>query len=140
MRRGFSLIELVFVICIAAIIAAIGLTRNSSSDARHRLDLAERRVEADMRLARRDAWHASTPRRFIFDAATDSYTIEGMVDDAGNPYVVELGKAPYFLDLQSVDIAGLSEVTFDGRESGPPSGTMQLKAGGITEARVITGE
>lgn len=134
--RGFSLLELVIVIMIVGIMAAVALPRFGETLGRNRVELAANRVEHDLELAQRTARRASSTQRVTFDTVTDSYTLPNVdhLDHAGEDYAVTLADVPYEVDLISVDFDGNSYVDFDGFGVPTSGGTVVLAAGGYKVA------
>lgn len=130
-RRAFSLVELVAVVLIVGIVAALAAPRVGSALARQRLDGAARRVVADLALAQRAARAASASRSVTFSTATGGYTVSGVDDpnQAGAPYVVDLGAEPYGAELISVLFTGGSVLTFDGFGRPSSGGGVMLRCG-----------
>lgn len=138
---GFSLIELVVVVVVLGAVFAVAAPRYSRGDVARRADLAADRISRDIRLAERDAWHRGVVRELVFDVASDTYRIVGMVDGTGKPYVVDLSAAPYRLSVESADFGGEARIVLDGRGTAPAVGRVELSAGGVrVEAEVETRE
>src|SRR5688500_10231700 len=106
---GFSLFELLIVVSLFAIVAAMAVPRYASSVGRYRADAAARRVAADLALARAKARAASAARTVTFNAAAGAYTISGMrhLDRASDPYTVNLSAAPYHVLVAHADFGGV---------------------------------
>jgi len=117
-RAAFSLIELVVVIVIIGVMAAVAVPRFASAAGRYRLDAAARRVAADLRLARSTAMSRSANVQFLFDFAGTQYSIYNVqdIDRQGVHINVQLDEDPYHVDLVSVfgTTNGGVSIIFDG--------------------------
>jgi prepilin-type N-terminal cleavage/methylation domain-containing protein len=130
-RRAFSLMELVVVLAIVAITAAIAAPRYANAIARYRAETAARRVAADLAYARSLARQTSADQTVVFDPPTDVYTLAG-VDDPdrpGQPYTVALADRPYHADLTAASFGGVKSVTFDGFGTPSSGGTVTIRVG-----------
>lgn len=67
-KAGFTIVELLFVVGIVAVVAAIGLPRFSDWVAFHRVENAARVVAGDFENALALAGRQGTPVRMVFDA------------------------------------------------------------------------
>jgi type II secretion system protein H len=136
--RGWTLIELVLVVCIIGIMASIAVPRFAASLRRQRVETAARRIVHDLRLAQRHARLSSTTRRVSFDLATNSYTVVGVadLDHPASNYVVRLGQEPYQTTILSVDFGGDAEIAFNGFSLPDSGGSVIIGAG--NEAREIS--
>jgi prepilin-type N-terminal cleavage/methylation domain-containing protein len=131
---GFSLVELLLVLVIIAVCAAMGMGRYSGTIGNQSLEAAARRVCADLELARSKAIALRTSKVVRFTTSTGVYTLEGFadIDRVGQTYTVNLTKAPYEVAISSVNLDGASgaAVTFDAY------GRPVLSASGSTSARL----
>jgi len=129
-KGGFSLFEVLLVLAIVAIFAAVAAPRYGRASGRYRADLAARRVMADLRLAQLSARAASSPRTVSFFTATDQYQLANVpaLDGAASDYTVTLSAEPYQADLTNVSFSG-SQVTFNGWGLPDKGGTVVLSAG-----------
>jgi prepilin-type N-terminal cleavage/methylation domain-containing protein len=137
-HRAFSLVELALVIAIVAVVAAVAVPRYADSAARYRLDLAARRVAADLDLARSLARTSSTSVAVAFLPKENFYKIEQVADllNKPGPHQIHLGGAPYHAMLVSAEFgsthfgsAGSNSVTFNGHGIASSGGTVVLRAG-----------
>ncbi len=137
-QRGFSLLEVVLVLAIMGIAAAVAVPRYSRAGARYRADLAARRVAADLRLAQSQAKAASSARTVAFSAATEQYQLLGVSSPDGAPgdYTVVLSAEPYKADLTSANFNGNSQVIFSGWGLPNDGGTVVISVGG--QQRTVT--
>lgn len=129
--RAFSLGELIIVVAVTAILAAIAVPRFGNSMTRHRADSAAQRIAADLSYARQRARMSSAAQRIVFDVASNTYEIIGAadMDRNGEPYVVSLSEPPYEAVIVSVDFGGDDEVAFDGYGSPDSGGQVVIRAG-----------
>ncbi len=126
-RAAFTVAELVFVLVIISIIAALAVPRYANAVARYRAELSAARIAADLTFARRYAKFNSTDLKIGFDAAADSYELSGVPDpDDGSPdYVVQLSEEPYGADLVSADVGTDGFLWFNG--FGLPDGAATIR-------------
>ncbi len=134
---GFTLMELVLVLAITAILAAIAAPRYGHSAARYKADLAAQRVMADLALAQSTARAGSSSRAVVFNLDTNNYSIQGWtsMQDGATPYVVNLSEPPYEATLLDVDFNGTSTITYNGWGQPSSGGSIVLQAG--SEQRTI---
>jgi prepilin-type N-terminal cleavage/methylation domain-containing protein len=131
-RAAFSLLELVMVVAILAVAAAIAAPRYTQATARYRSRVAAHRIAADLALASRSARTAGAARTVTFSPAGGVYTIAGLADfrnPAAN-YRVDLTGEPYCAQLSSARFAGGGPVVvFDGYGTADSDGTVDVQVG-----------
>jgi prepilin-type N-terminal cleavage/methylation domain-containing protein len=158
-QRAFSLLELVMVMGILVVMAGIALPRFGTAHLRYSVELAARRVSADLSYARDVARQKSSAQEIVFDQDAETYTLSGVgdVDRAGVDYTVSLTEEPYEVEVVSASFEnanghiGSERVRFDmwGQpESGDPnesepfapliSGSIIIGAGSETRTITIT--
>lgn len=119
-RRGFSLVELVVVLAIAASAAAVGTFKYASAASRSRAEGAAHRILADLDAAQIRARVTSSAHFVVFDAAFASYRIGTAAQlSAGSAQRIDLAANPY---RSTITVSGLpsDRVRFDA--FGQPSG------------------
>ena len=139
---GFSLFELVLVLCIIATLAAIAAPRYAASVARYRVQVAAWRIETDLAFAQRRARVCGCSQAVVFSAATNEYQLPG-VPDLDNPasnYTVRLSEEPYAVKLLAVDFGGDQQVIFDGWGMPDSGGSVTLGAGSMQKTVVLDAE
>ena len=141
-HAGFTLIDLIVVMAIIAIVAAIATPRYANALTRYRAEAAARRVAADFELARQTAKSTSSSRTVKFDAVSDSYVIPNVreLDTAGTMYRVQLQDPPYQAQIVSVDLGGDWEITFDGFGMPDSGGFIIVRAGDYQYTVVVDPE
>ncbi|HMQ15099.1 MAG TPA: prepilin-type N-terminal cleavage/methylation domain-containing protein [Phycisphaerae bacterium] len=139
-RWGFTLVELVVVVIIISMVAAIAIPRLGGAMVRRRIEAAAQRVGADLDLARRQARLASQSRTVKFDAVQHRYTIEGISDPdrPGEAYVVDLTAEPYRARVLFVRFGLDNELVFDGFGNPDEESDVVLHIGNVTRRVVVT--
>jgi prepilin-type N-terminal cleavage/methylation domain-containing protein len=138
-HRAFSLLELTIVLAIAVITAGIAIPRYSSSLSRYRVDIAARRMAADIALAQTKARATGQFRNVIFSAAGNGYALpeEAALEPSSSRFRVSLAAEPFVVNLDSATLSdGGNTLTFDGFGQAAQGLTARLSAGGHT--RTIT--
>jgi len=130
-NRGVSLIELVLVVAILAVFAAIAAPRYGRASGRYRLDLAVGRVMADLRLAQSAARARSASCTVVFTVDTAQYQVTGLPapDGQTGDYTVRLSAEPYRAQLVSVSFGGVPQVVFNGWGIPSSEGTVTVGIG-----------
>ncbi len=143
---GFSLLELVIVSAIIATFAAIAVPRYGSAAGRYQLDLAARRIAADLAYAQAVARQRSGLQSVLFEISDERYTLQGLedMDRPDQGYVVTLSDSRYRADLISASFQNVngyvstSRISFDmwGRpQCGEPSNAVPLA--GLASGAVV---
>ena len=103
--RAFSLIELVLVIATIAVLSAIAVPKYASAMNRYRVDLAAKRVVADLALARASARASGKGQVVNFAAPANGYTMAGLAapDGRAGDYTVRLGDEPFKCAISRVE-------------------------------------
>lgn len=140
-ERGFSLVELVIVLAIMGVLAAVALPRFAARSADRRLESAARRVLADIALAQSAARAASTARSIRFDTSARAYSIASLtaLDRDATTYRVDLSDQPYALTSLAVDISGGTSLDIDAFGQVALGGTITLSEGGRSIVIAVAG-
>lgn len=128
---GFTLVELIIVIMVIGIMAAVSVPRYADALSKHRVDAAARRIEADLELARRRARITSTSQSVQLDAGASRYALPGVPsrDHPASDYQVELAKPPYSASIASADVGGDAELRFNGYGLPDTAATIVVRSG-----------
>lgn len=139
--RGFTLLEVLMVMAIGAILAAMAAPRYGRALARYRVETAARRVQADLTYARQRARTLSQSVTVSFDAAAETYSIVGMADPdhKAAAYTVDLARSPYEGAIVSLDFGGRSVVTFSGYGVPDSSGDVKVGSGNFSKTVHVDG-
>lgn len=138
-RAAFSLAELALVVSIIAIIGAIAVPRYGASIARYRVEMAARRIAADIGLTRDFARQSSAGKTITFSVAQNQYTVAGLQDlkRSSTTYTVVLSDKPYTAKLVSASFgSGSASCVFDGFGRPAAAGTVVIRVG--TTQRTIS--
>lgn len=135
---AFSLIELVMVLVIVAIVAAIAVPRYFNAIARYRADAAAGRIVADLELARASARTAGLSRTVTFDLAAGAMTISDVtpLNRIGLTYRTDFTAEPYRATLIAADFNGDAILIFDGFGQADSAGTITVRC--ASHQRTIT--
>jgi len=140
---AFTLLELVMVIVIVGIMAAMAVPRFAGHLARTRVDAAVTRVSADIKAAKRRAKLAGQSQTITFDVANGTYTVATWTSlkDSSDAYVVSLADAPYEATISSIDLGGDAAITFDGYGEPDSTGYVAVQVGPyVRKVNIATSE
>lgn len=137
--RAVSAVELMVVVLIIGIAAAVAVPSYLHSLATYRSKNAARRIVADLELARREAVMSSAGRTVTFSSSDESYTLADVarLDRRATVYAVSLGGDPYYADIVSADLGGDELLVFDGFGQADSDGTIVVRSGGVDNTIVI---
>src|SRR5262245_43706036 len=107
LQRGFTIIELVVVILIMSIFAAVTAPAFIDSLLFHRVETAARRVKGDIDFARQRARLTSAAQGVTFTAGTYTLTGAKSMENPTKIYSVNLRKTPYSLDTATANFSGM---------------------------------
>lgn len=142
--RAFTLIELTLVIALIAILSAVAVPHYASSLNRYRVELAAKRVVADIGIARAAARSSATGLTVNFASPANGYTLVGhpAVDGKSGDYAVKLSDEPYKVSLGSAAFGpSPSSTSIQFTRYGVPvaGGTVIVSSGRYQKKIVIDG-
>jgi prepilin-type N-terminal cleavage/methylation domain-containing protein len=136
---AFSMIEMVVVLFIMGIMAAVALPRFSGTLENQRVDGAARRIASDLEQAARAAAASSSSSsiEYYVGAKNNYYLMTGRPDPdhPSQTYAVRLNRLYDGVVLEKVDFAGKSQITFNGFGV-PASGGDIIVRSGTTQRRI----
>lgn len=137
-RRGFSFLELVIVLAISALVAAIAVPRVGNASTRYQADFAARKIAADLDAARMNARLRGVTQSVTFDASRHAYTVTKADDSSAavTDFRIDLTQAPYSAKIMSVSFGGSNVASFTGYGECVAGGTVKIKVGSFT--RTVT--
>jgi prepilin-type N-terminal cleavage/methylation domain-containing protein len=137
-RTAFSLVELVVVLMIMGIMAAVAAPTFYRSLDQQRLESAARRVKQDLEQLRQTARTLSKTETLTATSGT-AYVLSSdvqNVDHKTQSYAVDLAAAPYYVSSISTSSGFPAQVSFDGYGTTTVSGNIVLQMGGYS--RTVT--
>lgn len=142
--RAFSLVELVLMLAIIGITAAIGAPRYANSVALYRSQMAAQRIAGDLNLARSRARSSSLGQTIVFSVATNAYSLPGVAGLSGEAspstsYTVKLASEPYSATLLTADFSGTATASFDRYGQAQAGGTVTVRSGSFTQTVTLDG-
>lgn len=130
---AYTIIELIVVLLILGIVAAVAAPMFHRSLRYHQLESAARRVQQDLEYLQSAARTRSMTLECEFDGF--AYTLGGAalrdLDGSGD-YVVDLAAAPYELQSVAVDLDGETSIEFNGYGEAAHDATITLGVGDET--------
>ena len=142
--RGFTLLEMVIVIAVIGVLAAVALPRYANAIANQHIEAASRRIVLDLALAQRRAKASSSSQSVLFAVDTNSYSLPNVadLDRANSTYAVDLSQPPDEATLHSADFDGSTEMIYDGY--GMPldgvGGSVVIQVGSMLKTITVNGE
>lgn len=138
---AYSLMELTVVLVIVALGAGIAVPRYAGSLSRYRVDMAGKRLAADLALAQSAARSTGTFQQVKFGIASDGYQLveQGSLLNDGRKMTVLLNVDPYYTTIVTVkdgNGALVPTMKFDGFGQPDQSLTVKLRSG--THTRTVT--
>jgi prepilin-type N-terminal cleavage/methylation domain-containing protein len=130
-RAAFSLVELMMVLVIMAMFAALAAPRYANSLSRYRAEAAARRIAADLAMVQARARAAGATRVINFDRTASSYLVAGESDlnKPGKPYLVDLSSDPYYSSIATVSFGGNGTIAFNGFGVPSSGGMVRVRSG-----------
>jgi len=126
LRPGFTFVELLCVLIVLGMIAAVAVPRYANAITRGRVEAAARRITTDLALAQRTAKFTGKSRKVAFDPFLDKYYMPSIrdPDHFSEAYQVFLGDEPYNTAMISADFNGDGDLIFDGHGVPDSGGTV----------------
>jgi Tfp pilus assembly protein FimT len=130
---AFSIMELIVVLMIMSIVAAVAAPSFHRSLEYHQLESAARRVKQDLEYLQATARTRSVSLECEFDGLTytmGSGALQGL--DRSGDYTVDLAAAPYDVESVVVDLDGETSIEFNGYGESAHDATITLGIGDET--------
>ena len=137
--RAFTLMELIIVIVIISVTAAVAIPRMSGASSRYRVDAAVQQLLADINITAAAANSASETRSIVFDASNETYVMVGRPSPS-NPalnHTVSLSVEPYKVNMLGVSL-GDNQLDISGHGLLMETGQLTLAAGSTARRVVFT--
>jgi prepilin-type N-terminal cleavage/methylation domain-containing protein len=136
-RPAFTLLELVVVLALVGITAAIAVPRFASASQNYRARAAAQRLVADLAYIQSRATMTSSTLALTFSVGTGRYTVLGVTDPrtGAGIYTVDLAEPPFEAKVVSTTLAGAKrtagavQLRFDGYGVPSAGGSIAITAG-----------
>lgn len=130
---GFSLVEVVLVVTIMAVIAAIAMPRYARAAAGYRAEAAARAVAEHLKLVRARAMAGSRAWTITIrtNAATVSATPTSTSADTSDDLNLVISTEPWRASISAADFLGDARFSFDGFGTPSLPGTVTVMSDGI---------
>jgi prepilin-type N-terminal cleavage/methylation domain-containing protein len=127
-RPAFTLIEVTLVIVAIAIVSAIAVPRYAGAVNRYRVEMAAKRVAADLALTRNTARTSGLGQTIEFGTPANGYSMPGLAaaDGRTGDYVVKLGDEPYRVSLGTVTIGSAGATLLQFTRYGDPTAAASV--------------
>ena len=138
--RAFTFAEIVVVLIIMGIVAAVAIPKWSAALQTNRLTSAANRVISDLARAKAAAYTTSGNKTVTFTVGSSQYSIAGFtsLERASGTYAVNLADSPYYCQIQTVfGGTGTQTITFNGFGVPDKGGSIVLTNGGAQKTVVV---
>ncbi len=127
-RRGTTLIELVMVMAIAAVLAAIAMPRYASATARRKVTAAASRLATDLDTARSQARNTSSPTTMTWTLGSGRYSWAS-ASVRTSATTADLSRSPYETLILSLAVGGDAALVYSGLGLPDSAATIVLRSG-----------
>jgi Tfp pilus assembly protein FimT len=125
-----TIVELVVVLMIMSIMAAVAMPAFFESLLHHRVESAARRVKADLEFARHTARLTSATQTMTFAGTAYSLSTAKGLDNANAIYAVNLSAEPFEVPSVVANFNNTQAISFDGHGTPSSGGTVVVKCKG----------
>lgn len=131
--RGFSMLELVIVVVVVGVVAALAVPRYAAARSQYRVQGAAQRVMADYLGLRRRAMAESGSARLLAEEGRSVYLLQcrsrdAQFNDVTNSQRVDLGSEPYVASIMKVTQSTGSDLGFDAYGAVLGTGALTLRS------------
>jgi prepilin-type N-terminal cleavage/methylation domain-containing protein len=143
LKLGVTFVELIMVISLIGILAAIATPRYAAALQEYQAEAAADRIKEDLNMARRRASIMGKNVDVIFNTVTNSYHLTNVesLDSRQQSYQINLAAPPFYAAFYSVSfpggIGGSSQVVFDYYGAPDSSGSVVVKCGDATRTVLL---